>query len=69
MSKFTFTKHFFFPGLPNLGAQIRCAQNWYPAVQTHLKYPLAGHYLDLPCGNFNYRNKKMFRNKKKTENI
>ena len=34
-----FTKSFF-PGLPNLGAQIRCAQNWYSAVQTDLKYPL-----------------------------
>ena len=29
--------NFFFPGLPNLGAQIRCAQNWYIVVQTNLK--------------------------------
>ena len=43
---FTFTKHFP-PGLPNLGAQIRCAQNpnrcaqnRYTAVQTDQKYPL-----------------------------
>ena len=27
-------------GLPNLGAQIICAQNWYTAVQMDLKYPL-----------------------------
>ena len=36
---FTFTK-VFFPGLPNLGAQIRCTQNRYIAVQKDLKYPL-----------------------------
>ena len=29
----------FFPGLPNLGAQIRCAQDRYTAVKTDLKYP------------------------------
>ena len=29
-----------FPGLPNLGAQIRCPQNRYNTVQTDLKYPL-----------------------------
>ena len=39
ISIFTLIKKFF-PGLPNLGAQIRCAQNWYTAVQTDLKYPL-----------------------------
>ena len=37
---FTFTK-FFFPGLPNLDAQIRCAQNQYTPVQSDPKYPLA----------------------------
>ena len=31
---------FFSPDLPNLGAQIRCDQNRYTAVQTDLKYPL-----------------------------
>ena len=36
---FTFTKNIF-PGLPNLGSHIRCAQNQYTAVQTDLKYPL-----------------------------
>ena len=36
---FTFTiKNF--PGLPNLGTPIRCAQNWYTTVQMNLKYPL-----------------------------
>ena len=30
----------FFPGLPNLGAQIRCAQNRYTTVQMDLKYSL-----------------------------
>ena len=30
-------KKSFFPGLPNLEAQIRCAQNWYTAVQMDLK--------------------------------
>ena len=30
----------FFPGLPNFRAQIRCAQNWYTAVQMDLKYRL-----------------------------
>ena len=37
---FTFTKKNF-PGLPNLGTQIRGAQNRYTAVQIDLKYPLA----------------------------
>ena len=37
---FTFTKNIFL-NLPNLGAQIRCAQNRYIAVQTDLKYPLS----------------------------
>ena len=32
----------FILGLPYLGAQIRCAQNRYTAVQTALKYSLAG---------------------------
>ena len=36
---FTFTKTFP-PGLPKLGALIRCSQNRYTAVQTDLKYPL-----------------------------
>ena len=31
---------FFFPSLPNLGAQIRCAQSLYAAIQTDLQYPL-----------------------------
>ena len=30
----------FSSGLPNLGAQIRRAQNWYTYVQTDLKDPL-----------------------------
>ena len=30
----------FFPGLPNLGAQIRCAKTQYNAVKTDLKYPM-----------------------------
>ena len=34
------SRKMFFPGLHNLGAQIRCAQNWYITVQTDLKYPL-----------------------------
>ena len=37
---FTFTKKNFSPSLPSFGSQIRCAQNWYTAVQTELKYPL-----------------------------
>ena len=28
----------YFPGLPNLGAQISSVQNWYTAVQADLKY-------------------------------
>ena len=32
------SENFFFPGLPNLGTQIICAQNQYTAVQTDLKY-------------------------------
>ena len=39
ISMFTFTKKKF-PGLTVLGAQVRCAQNWYIAVQIDLKYPL-----------------------------
>ena len=31
---------FFFQDLPNLGTQIRCAQNQYAAFQMGLKYPL-----------------------------
>ena len=31
----------FFPDLPNLDAQIRCAQNWYTSVQTDLNHPLS----------------------------
>ena len=37
---FTFTKKSPPPGLPNLGAQIRYAQNQYTTVQMDLKYPL-----------------------------
>ena len=33
-------KKIFSPGSRNLGAQIRCAQNRYTAVQMDLKYPL-----------------------------
>ena len=33
LTLYTFTKKKKFPGLPNLGAQIRCAQNWYTTVQ------------------------------------
>ena len=36
---FTFTKNVF-PGLPYLGAQIRCAQNQYTTAQMDLDYPL-----------------------------
>ena len=35
-----FHKKRFFLGLPNLGAQISCAQNHYTADQIELKYPL-----------------------------
>ena len=35
-----FYKTFFSPGLRNIGAQIRCAQNRQTAVQTDVKYPL-----------------------------
>ena len=38
ISMFTFA-NFFFPGLPNLGAKIRCAQNRYTAVQTDPNTP------------------------------
>ena len=38
ISMFAFT--IFTPCLPNLGDQIRCAQNRYAAVQTDIKYPL-----------------------------
>ena len=34
------------PGLPNLGSKIRCAQNWYTAVQI-IKVPPASGYLDI----------------------
>ena len=33
-----FTLKLFSPGLSNLAAQIRCAQNWYIAVQIDPKY-------------------------------
>ena len=36
---FTLTKKLF-SGLPNLGSQIRCAQDCNTAVQMDLKYPL-----------------------------
>ena len=36
----TFTKKNFLSGLPNLGAQISCAQSRYTTVQIDLKYPL-----------------------------
>ena len=39
ISMFAFTHKRKFPGLPNLGAQIRYAKNRYTAVQMHLKYP------------------------------
>ena len=42
---FTFTKKFF-PGLSNLGTQIRCAQDQCNTVQTDLKYPLLPLYND-----------------------
>ena len=50
---FTFTIKSYFPGLPNLGAQIGFAQNQYTAAQTDLKYPLseeqkASYFLKLP---------------------
>ena len=45
---FLLSQKAFFPGLPNLGAQIRCAHNRYTAVQTDLKYPLVH---PSPCGN------------------
>ena len=36
-----FTQNIYnFPGLPNLGVQIRCAQNTYTTGQMVLKYPL-----------------------------
>ena len=35
---YLFSQKKFSPGLPNLGAQIKCAQNRYTAVQTNLKY-------------------------------
>ena len=44
---FTFTIKSYFPGLPNLGAQIGCAQNQYTAVQTDLKYPLIPSWINL----------------------
>ena len=41
-----FTLTIFFPtGSPNLGAQIRCAQNRYTALQTDLKYPTSQSHL------------------------
>ena len=40
LSMSTFTKKKF-PSLPNLGCQIRCAQNQYAAVQLGLKYQLS----------------------------
>ena len=45
ISMFTFTKNFF-PGLYNLGTQIRCAQDKCNTVQTDLKYPLLALYND-----------------------
>ena len=33
--------------LPNLGAQIRCAQNRYTALQTDVKYPLILKFLQI----------------------
>ena len=35
---FLFSQMFLLTGLPNLGTQIRCAQNRYTAGQTDLKY-------------------------------
>ena len=37
----TFTKKKISPGLPNLVAQNRCAENWYMAIQRDVKYSLA----------------------------
>ena len=34
--KYLFSQFFF---SPNLGGQIRCAQNQYTTVQTNIKYP------------------------------
>ena len=39
ISMFTSIKNFFFPDLPNLNTQIRCAQNRYTAVQNGPKIP------------------------------
>ena len=33
------SENLFFPDLPNLGTQIRCAQNWYIAVKTSQNIP------------------------------
>ena len=41
----------FSPGLPNLCAQIRCAQNRYTAFQTDLKYPLFIYLSAKSCNN------------------
>ena len=35
------SQEFLFPGLPNLGSQIRFAQNRYTTDQIDLKYPTA----------------------------
>ena len=41
-----FTFKIFFPQVvPNLGAQIRCAQNQYTTVQIDLKYLLLARFL------------------------
>ena len=38
------SQKFFPPDLPKLSAQIRCAQNWFTAVQVDLKYPMLFSY-------------------------
>ena len=55
LKKISFTRKYlltftnFSLGLPNMGAQIRCVQNRYIAVQTDLKYPcsMQGRIIDL----------------------
>ena len=45
---FVYFHKIFFLGLPNLGTQIRCAQNWYTAVQGDLTYPLSMYQINVP---------------------
>ena len=41
------SQKYFFPGLSNLGDQIRSAKNRYIAVQTDLKYPLVNENYEI----------------------